>query len=98
MCAMYSPMTTGGEPIAPTDDEASEITEGAAREIVLAAALRDGGAEFGELERANEGIKRAYEPSGEEKPRIGKAGGNVSWGADDPGRDGVAHGNGDSKA
>ena len=87
----------GGEPVAPADDEAGEIADGATREIVLAAAFGYGGAEFGELKGADEGIDRAAEPDTEEKPMIGKARGDVTGSADNAGGNGIADGNGNAE-
>ena len=58
--ALYSPMTmadggdgaASGKPVAPADDESGVVAERAAREIVLAAAARNGRAEFGQGRRA----------------------------------------------
>ncbi len=55
-----------GKPVAPSNDEARIIAQRAARKIVLSATVGDGRAEFGKLECADQRIKRANEPDGEE--------------------------------
>jgi len=87
----------GGEPVAPTDDEAGEIADGQPREIVLAAAFGDGGAELGDLKSADQGVESADEPNGEEEPMIGKARGDVAGCVYDAGGDGVAYGDSDTE-
>ena len=87
----------GGEPVAPANDEAREIADGATGEIVLATALGDGGAKFGELEGAHQRIESAAEPDRKKQPEVGKTRGDVAGGADDTGGDGVADGDGDAK-
>ena len=88
----------GGDPVAPADDEAGVFTEGAAREIVLAAAGGNERAEFRELEGAEKGVERSTDPDGDEQPGVGKDGGDAAGGADDADRDGIANGDGDAEA
>lgn len=85
-----------GEPVGPADYEAGEIADAAAREIVLATASGNGGAEFGELEGADESVESAAEPNTEEQPATRKTRGDVAGGADNASGDGVA--DGDSNA
>ena len=89
---------TGGEPVAPADDETGIIAEGAAGKVVLAATFGDRGAEFSKLESADEGVKSATKPDAEEKPVIGEARGDVAGSAHDAGGDGIADGDGDAEA
>ena len=88
----------GGDPIAPADDEASVIAEGATREIVLAAAGGNQRTEFGELESADKGIKRAANPDADKEPGIGEKRGNVAGSADDADGDGIADRDCDAEA
>ena len=88
----------GGDPIAPADDEAGVFAESAAREIILAAAGRNQGAEFRELEGAEEGVKGAADPDSDEEPCVGKDCGDAAGSANDADRDGIADGDRDAEA
>jgi len=87
----------GGDPIAPADDEARIFAEGAAREIILAAAGGDQGAEFGKLEGAEEGVESPADPDGDEQPGVGKDCGDAAGGANDADRNGIADGDGNAE-
>ena len=50
----------------PAEEEAPGWTEGASKVGVLAAGFGDGGAQFGERQRAKEGENCAYDPRGED--------------------------------
>ena len=88
----------GGEPVSPTDDEAGEIADGTAGEIVLAATARDDCTQFGNLESGNEGVKSSAKPDCEVQPNVGKASCNVTGSANDADGDRVADGDGHAEA
>src|SRR4029077_3908525 len=88
----------GGNPVAPADDEASVFAKGAAGEIILAAAGGNEGAEFGDLESAQESVECAADPDGEEEPGVGEDGGDAAGGAENADGDGIADGDGDTEA
>ena len=89
--------SAGGQPVAPANDEASVITEGAARKIVLAAAAGNARAEFGELEGTDQSIKRTDKPYAKKQPVVREARGNISGSAHDAGTDGVTDGHRDAE-
>ena len=86
-----------GKPIAPTNDEAGVIADGATREIVLAATAWNGRAEFGHGGCTEQGIKPADNPNTEKEPGIWQDFRDDAGGANDPSSDGVAHGGGDAE-
>ncbi len=70
--------TAGGQPVAPPNDESSEITDGPARKIILAPAFWNTRTEFCHLERAHQRVQRAAHPHAEEQPVIGQSRGDIS--------------------
>jgi len=70
--------SAGGQPVAPPNDESSEITDGPARKIILAPAFWNTRAEFGKLEGAHQRVQRAADPHAEEQPVIGQSRGDIS--------------------
>src|SRR5216684_4391274 len=81
----------GGKPVAPADDESGVIAEGAAREIVLAAATGNRGAKLRHRGGAGKSIESAENPNSEKHPRIGEKLGDVAGRSNDAGGDGVAN-------
>src|SRR5207245_2549625 len=86
-----------GEPIAPADNEAGIIAEGAARKIVLASAARNSGAEFGHGRSAGKCVETTENPYGKKHPHIGEQPGDVAGCSNDACGDGVADGGGHSE-
>ncbi len=87
-----------GDPVAPADDESGIVSQRGARKIILSAALRQQGAEFGELQRAERHVDSAGGPGGEVQPGGGQKRGDFAGRAHDAGADGVADGYGDAEA
>ena len=85
------------EPVAPADDEAGVIADGAAREIVLAAAARNRGAEFGQRRRADKRVESADDPNAEEEINVGEPLRDIAGRAHDARGDSVADGGGDAE-
>jgi hypothetical protein len=88
----------GGEPVAPADDEAGVVSNGAAREIVLATTFGDGGGELSELEGAHEGVERSTEPYREKQPMIREASSDITGSTNDAGGDRIPDGDGNAEA
>lgn len=86
-----------GQPVAPANDEARVIAQRPSRKIVLATAAGNTGAEFGELEGTDQGVKGSDKPYAKEEPMVREARGNVSGSAHDAGADGVADGHRDAE-
>src|SRR5713226_2281412 len=87
----------GGEPVAPAHDEAGVIAEGAARKIVLTAAARNSGAEFGHGRSTGKRVEAADDPDAEEKINVGEPLRNVAGRANDTSGDGIADRGGNSE-
>src|SRR5467141_2732475 len=79
-----------GKPVAPADDEAGVIAERAAREIVLAAAAGNGGAEFGHRRGAEKSVESAGDPYTDKQPCVGNSFRNFALRSNDSRGDGIS--------
>ena len=102
---LYSAMTMAtaaavpqrGQPVAPADDEAGVVADSAPGEIVLAAAARNRGAEFGQGRCADERVESTDDPNAKEEINVGQPLRDVAGRADDTRGNGVADGRGDAE-
>ena len=88
---------TSGKPIAPADNEAGVVAEGAARKIVLAAAAGNRCAKLRHGRCAGKCVKSAENPNAEKHPDAGKKFGDVARRSNDASGDGVSDGRGHTK-
>jgi hypothetical protein len=87
----------GRKPITPAHDESREISNSAARVVILATAFGDGCAKLRKLKGTDKCIKRPAEPHGEEQPRVRKPRGDITRRADDSCRYSIAHSDRDAE-
>ncbi len=98
-CRRRRVVAGGGDQSLQPTMKPSVLRQGRGGQVALATAGRDQGAEFGELEGAEEGVEGAADPDGDEEPGVGKDCGDTAGCANDADDKVIgADGDGDTKA